>query len=165
MQALQTGEVNAMDLLPPQDVATVRGNSSLKVMSRPAFNVAYVTIHQAKPPMDDIRVRQAVAYGLNRQPVVNSFYAGRAQVANEFMPPSLRATRRTWSSTTYNPAKAKQLLQQAGLRSACQIDFWYPTGVSRPYMPDPKGNFQAFKASLDNSGSTCRTACRGGPTT
>ena len=39
--------------------------------------------------MNDIRVRRAVAYGLNRQLVVRSFYAGRAVVAHEFMPPSL----------------------------------------------------------------------------
>ena len=44
LQALQTGEVLGMDLLAPQLVSTVRGNSRLKVLSRPAFNVAYVTI-------------------------------------------------------------------------------------------------------------------------
>jgi len=34
----------------------------------------------------------------------------------------------------------------------CHIDFWYPTAVSRPYMPDPVRNFQGFQASLENSG-------------
>jgi peptide/nickel transport system substrate-binding protein len=33
-----------------------------------------------------------------------------------------------------------------------KIDFWYPTDVSRPYMPDPKRNFEAFAASLNKSG-------------
>ena len=33
-----------------------------------------------------------------------------------------------------------------------KIDFWYPTGVSRPYMPDPVKNFQAFSASLTKAG-------------
>jgi peptide/nickel transport system substrate-binding protein len=32
------------------------------------------------------------------------------------------------------------------------VEFWYPTDVSRPYMPDPKRNFEAFKASLERSG-------------
>ena len=52
----------------------------------------------------------------------------------------------------YDPDKAKQLLQQAGLTLPVQIDFWYPTGVSRPYMPDPQRNFQVFAASLEKSG-------------
>jgi peptide/nickel transport system substrate-binding protein len=52
----------------------------------------------------------------------------------------------------YDPAKAKQLLQQAGLTLPVPIEFWYPTDISRPYMPDPARNFQAFQASLEQSG-------------
>jgi peptide/nickel transport system substrate-binding protein len=33
-----------------------------------------------------------------------------------------------------------------------KITFWYPTEVSRPYMPDPVKNFQAFSASLTKAG-------------
>ena len=33
-----------------------------------------------------------------------------------------------------------------------KVDFWYPTDISRPYMPDPKRNFEAFAASLNKSG-------------
>jgi peptide/nickel transport system substrate-binding protein len=53
---------------------------------------------------------------------------------------------------TYDPAKAKSLLQKAGVQMPLQVDFWYPTDVSRPYMPDPKRNFEAFAASLNKSG-------------
>ena len=157
VQALQTGEVFGMDLLAPQLVATVRGNSRLKVLSRPAFNVAYVTIQSSKPPMNDIRVRRAVAYGLNRQLVVNSFYAGRGQVAHAFMPPSLPGYAKDVVKYSFNPTRARQLLREAGCGPPCKIQFWYPTGVSRPYMPDPKANFEAFKASLEQSGFDVET--------
>ena len=152
VQALQTGEVLGIDLLAPQLVSTVRGNSRLKVLSRPAFNVAYVTIQSSKPPMNDIRVRRAVAYGLNRQLVVRSFYAGRAVVAHEFMPPSLPGYERKVTKYSFNPTRARQLLREANCGPPCKIEFWYPTGVSRPYMPDPKANFEAFRASLEQSG-------------
>jgi peptide/nickel transport system substrate-binding protein len=157
VQALQTGEVFGIDLLAPQLVATVRGNSRLKVLSRPAFNVAYVTIQSSKPPMNDIRVRRAVAYGLNRQLVVNSFYAGRAQVAHEFMPPSLPGYAKDVTKYSFNPTRARDLLRQAGCGPPCKIEFWYPTGISRPYMPDPKANYEAFKASLEQSGFDVQT--------
>ena len=89
-QALKTGEINAFDLAPPQDIGGLSGDSRLKVVKRPAFNVAYVTIHQGPgSPMNDIKVRQAVAYGLNRASVVKNFYYGTGKVANEFQPPSL----------------------------------------------------------------------------
>lgn len=157
VQALQTGEIFGMDLLAPQLVSTVRRNSRLKVLSRPAFNVAYVTIQSSKPPMNDIRVRRAVAHGLNRQLVVRSFYAGRAVVAHQFMPPSLPGYNQNVTKYAFNPTRSRQLLREAGCGPPCKIQFWYPTGVSRPYMPDPKANFEAFKASLEQSGFEVET--------
>lgn len=152
LQALQTGEIQGYDLVEPQDIPTVQKNSNLKVLDRPAFNVAYVTINQAVKPFDNPLVRQAVAYGLDRAGVVKSFYAGRGTVADEFMPPQVVGYSKTVKKYTYDPEKAKQLLRQAGLTLPVEVEFWYPTDVSRPYMPDPARNFQAFAASLDKSG-------------
>jgi peptide/nickel transport system substrate-binding protein len=153
LQALQTGEINGYDNVAPQDVPTVRANSGLKIVSRPPFNVAYVGMNQSKPPMNNLLVRQAVAYGLDRAAVVNAFYGGRGQTTNQFLPPQLFGYAKTGvPSYPYNPDKAKALLQQAGLTLPVKIDFWYPTNVSRPYMPDPSRNFQAFQASLEKSG-------------
>jgi len=151
LQALQTGEIQGYDLVEPQDIPTLE-DSGLQVLDRPAFNVAYVGINQAKPPMDQLEVRQALAYGLNRQEVVDSFYAGRGVVATQFMPPEVVGYADDVTTYEYDPAKAKQLLQDAGLELPVEIEFWYPSDVSRPYMPDPKRNFEAFKASLEESG-------------
>jgi peptide/nickel transport system substrate-binding protein len=144
--------VNAYDLAAPQDVPTIVGNSNLKVVKRPAFNVAYVTINSAHKPFNNPLVRQAVAYGLDRQSVVKNFYYGTGKVADQFLPPGLFGWTSKVQKYPYDPAKAKALLQQAGLSLPVPVDFWYPTGVSRPYMPDPQRNFQAFAASLENSG-------------
>jgi peptide/nickel transport system substrate-binding protein len=152
VQALQTGEINGMDLLQPQDIPTVNGNSNLKVLSRPSFNVAYVGMNLSKPPTNNLLVRKAIAYGLDRKAVVNAFYGGRGQVATQFQPPQLFGWSPKVVKYDYNPEKAKQLLQQAGMTLPVTLDFWYPTGVSRPYMPDPQRNFEAFAASLEKSG-------------
>jgi peptide/nickel transport system substrate-binding protein len=152
LQALQSGEVNAYDLAAPQDLGTIRANASLKVVDRPSFNVGYVTINQAKPPMNRLLVRQAVAHGLDRNAVVRNLYAGRGIVAHAFMPPTLLGYAPDVKKYPFNPARSQQLLRQAGLTLPVEIEFWYPTGVSRPYMPDPKLNFEAFKASLERSG-------------
>ena len=67
----------------------------------------------------------------------------------------------------YDPAKSRQLLQQAGLTLPVEIEFWYPTDVSRDYMPDPKRNFEAFAADLNAAGFkvTPRRPLPGSPTT
>jgi peptide/nickel transport system substrate-binding protein len=152
VQALQSGEVNGADLVQPTDVPTIKKNKNLKLINRPSFNVAYVTINSSHAPFNKLAVRQAVAYGLDRAGVVKSFYAGRAQVAQEFMPPQLFGWTNKVPKYPYNPDKAKSLLRSAGLTLPVNVDFWYPTNVSRPYMPSPALNFQAFSASLEKSG-------------
>ena len=152
LQALQNGEIQGYDLVEPQDIETIEGDDTLQILDRPAFNVGYVTINQKVKPFDKLAVRQAVAAGLDRQAVVDNFYAGRGDVATQFMPPSLFGYANDVKTYTYNPRKAKALLASAGVTTPLQVDFWYPTDISRPYMPDPKRNFEAFAASLNKSG-------------
>jgi peptide/nickel transport system substrate-binding protein len=152
LQALQTGEIQGYDLVEPQDVATIEGDSNLQILDRPAFNVGYVGFNQKKPPLDKLEVRQAIAHGLNRQEVVDEFYGGRGEVAKEFMPPEVVGYADDVTEYEYDPEKSKQLLQDAGLTPPVKIEFWYPSDVSRPYMPDPKRNFEAFAASLNDAG-------------
>ena len=153
LQALQSGEIDAMNLLAPQDVPTVEGNSSLKVLSRPAFNIGYVGINQKIGPLSNLKVRQAVAHGLDRKAVIGAFYGGRGQVANQFLPPLVEGYAKTGvPDYPYNPEKAKALLREAGQTLPVTLEFWYPTDRPRGYMPDPPRNFQAFVASLEKSG-------------
>ena len=152
LQALQTGEIQGYDLVEPQDIATIEGDENLQIIDRPAFNVAYVGMNVGRKPTDDIKVREAFAYGLDRQAVVDNFYSGRAVLAKEFMPPEVVGYADDVKEYTYDPEKAKQILTDAGYTLPVPIEFWYPTDVSRPYMPDPKRNFEAFAASLNKSG-------------
>ncbi|MGH3019695.1 MAG: ABC transporter substrate-binding protein [Gaiellaceae bacterium] len=152
LQALQSGEIQGYDLVEPQDVPTIEGDENLQILDRPAFNVGYVGINQAFPPLDQLEVRQAIAAGLNRQEVVDTFYAGRGEVANEFMPPEVIGYADDVTTYEYDPAAAQQLLQDAGVQTPLELTFCYPTDVSRPYMPDPQRNFEAFAASLNEAG-------------
>ena len=67
--------------------------------------------------MNDLKVRQAVAYGLDRATVVKQFYYGTGKVANEFMPPSLFGYSTKVPKYSYNPAMAKALLNA----SSCHV--------------------------------------------
>jgi peptide/nickel transport system substrate-binding protein len=152
LQALQTGEIQGYDLVEPQDVDTINSGGDLKLMERPPFNVGYIGFNQSKPPLDKLEVRQAIAHAINRQQVVDNFYGGRGVVAKEFMPKEIFGYADDVQTYDYNPSEAKQLLQKAGLKTPVKIDFWYPTDVSRDYMPDPKRNFEAFAADLNKAG-------------
>ena len=152
LQALQNGEIQGYDLVEPQDVDTISGDDQLQLVERPPFNVGYVTINSSKPPTDKLEVRQAIAHALNRQEVVDGFYGGRGVVAKEFMPPEIFGYADDVREYEYDPNRSRQLLQQAGLELPVEIEFWYPTDVSRDYMPDPKRNSEAFAADLNAAG-------------
>jgi peptide/nickel transport system substrate-binding protein len=153
VQALQTGEVDFANNLTPQEAAVVKANSSLKLQYRPAFNVGYVGINQKIGPLNKLKVRQAIAAGLDRKSVVGAFYGGQGQVADQFLPPLVEGfAKKGVPQYSYNPDKAKQLLQEAGEKLPVELEFWYPTDRPRGYMPDPPRNFQAFAASLEKSG-------------
>lgn len=148
-QALQSGEIQGYDNVDPGDISSLK--SDYQILYRPAFNVGYVGFNQSMPPLNNLKVRQAVAYALNRDALVKAKYAPGSEVAKEFMPPMLFGYNPDVTTYSYDVNKAKQLLSESG-NAHPTIEFWYPTSVSRPYMPDPAANFQAFKSDLEAAG-------------
>jgi peptide/nickel transport system substrate-binding protein len=149
-QALEAGEIDGYDLVSPQDVKGLE-DGGFQVLSRPAFNVGYVGFNQDKAPLNNLKVREAIAYALNRDAVVKANYPESAEVANQFMPPSMWGYNKSGLAYEYNPEKAKQLLAESGVKDL-SVEFWLPTDVSRPYMPDPKPIYDAFKSDLEAVG-------------
>ncbi len=150
-QALEAGDIDGYDQVDPADIEALQAD--YEVLQRPAFNVAYVGINQKIKPLDDIKVRQAIAYALNREQLITSQYPTGAEVAKEFMPPDVFGYADDVTDYPYDPAKAKALLAETGQPNPT-VEFWYPSGVSRPYMPNPSANFQLFKADLEAVGFT-----------
>jgi peptide/nickel transport system substrate-binding protein len=151
-QALQAGEIQGYDLVDPADYEALE-QAGFQLLARPAFNVGYVGINSAKAPLDNPKIRQAVAHALNRQALVDAKYPEGSEVAKEFMPPDLFGYADDVATYEYDVDKAKQLIAESGVSNP-SIEFWYPTNVSRPYMPEPEANFQAFQADLQAAGFT-----------
>ena len=120
---------------------------------RPAFNVGYVGFNQQNaavrqpqdPPGDRPRDRPGGAAQTN--------YPAGAEVATQFMPPELFGWSRRRHDYDYDPEKAKALIAESGVTDLT-LEFWYPTDVSRPYMPNPQANFELIKADLEAVGFT-----------
>jgi peptide/nickel transport system substrate-binding protein len=153
LAALKRGDIDGFDFVAPQDVSAVRGDPELRLLERPPYDVGYVTINQTKPPMDKLLVRQAVAYGLDRQRLAGSFQPhGSAVVADLFQPPQVFGYSTDAARFRYQPAESKRLLRLAGLELPVRLDLWYPSGVSRPYLPDPEGAFTILARGLRKAG-------------
>jgi peptide/nickel transport system substrate-binding protein len=154
-QELQAGTIDGYDLPNPADWDALK-SAGFNLAIRPAFNILYLGITQGtNPALSDLRVRQAIAYALNRQQFVDSQLPDGANVAPILYPEAVKPFTQGVQSYDYDVQKAKDLLAQAG-QSNLTVNFWWPTAVSRPYMPDPKSVFTALKADLEAVGITVK---------
>ncbi len=155
-QALKAGDINGYDYPNPADYGLLR-NDGEQVLIRPSFNVLYLGINQANnPKLKDVKVRQALAYGVNREQFVKSKLAEGSEVATEFVPKVISGYTDDVTKYPYDPEKAKQLLQEAGATDLT-LKFYYPTEVTRPYMPNPADTFTAISEDLKKIGIKIET--------
>ena len=88
------------------------------------------------PALGDIRVRQAFNYALDREAILKSYYGGFGQVSTQTFNPSSAAWVDSLNSEyPYNPAKAKQLLADAGYPNGFTIPISYSEGFMSPLVP------------------------------
>jgi peptide/nickel transport system substrate-binding protein len=150
LQALQAGDIDGYDLPNTADWQTLQDNFNLEI--REPFNILYLGYTQKNnPALRDLRVRQALAYAIDRKTLVSSTMPARAEVAKEFYPPSVEGYAKDVQDYPYDPQKARDLLKQAGA-SNLTLNFYWPTEVTRPYMPDPRSIFGAMRENLEAVG-------------
>ncbi|GIF05134.1 ABC transporter substrate-binding protein [Actinoplanes siamensis] len=150
-QELRAGAVHAIDFPAPADRKALAAEG-YQVLERPAFNILYLGINQKNnPKLKDLRVRQAIAYALNRAQLVQTKGPGGSAVADEFLPGTVLGYAPDVQKYEYDVAKAKQLLAEAGA-TGLTLNFYYPTEVSRPYMPNPQEIFTVLANDLQAAG-------------
>jgi peptide/nickel transport system substrate-binding protein len=149
-QELQAGTIDGYDLVAPGDISGLKGAGE-QILDRPPFNILYLGMNQKNPALAKPQVRQALAYAINREALVKAKFPPAAQVAKQFMPPEVDGYADDVTTYSYDPAKAKSLLAAAG-ESNLTLKFYWPTEVSRPYMPNPKEIFEVIKADLEKAG-------------
>lgn len=117
LQDLEGGEVQWTDNLPPQQVASLQKSASgFTVTSVPSTDYWYLTLNEARKPYSDPRVREAIAYAINRDAIVEAATFGNAAV-NETAIPKTSQWYYDYSPYTTNLAKAKSLLAAAGVKN------------------------------------------------
>jgi peptide/nickel transport system substrate-binding protein len=152
-QELQAGTIDGYDFPNAADWESLR-TEGYQVLVRPVFNILYMGINQKNnPALKDLRVRQAIAYALDRQSLVKNQLPEGAVVASQFVPDTVDGYAPDLQPIPYDPAKAKQLLAEAG-QPNLTVKFYYPTEVSRPYMPNPTNIFTALAENLRAVGIT-----------
>jgi peptide/nickel transport system substrate-binding protein len=144
---LQAGTVDGVDNLAPDDIPAAQADSNLAVYLRPPFNVGYLGINRAHKPLDDVRVRQAIAMAVNKADLVKALYPPTAQAADQFVPPGIFGHIGGLEDWPYAPDQAKKLLAEAGYPNGFKTTLWVMP-VSRGYYPTPDRVGEAIQANL-----------------
>jgi len=114
LAALQSGSLDLVNRMIPRDAATLKKNSDYTVQATEGFDV-YVGVNVAVKPLDDIKVRQAIAYGLDRQRIADQVYSGFAEPSCvPWSSSTPGVTKDMIDHYTYNVDKGKALLSEAG---------------------------------------------------
>lgn len=114
---LREGKIHVMTDVPPESVATLGGDANIQVhaVTAPTDIMTYFVAN--KPPFDDVRLRRAIAYAMDRKGVRDVVYAGTAQIAKGPVSPSEEG--HNPDSTDYgeepNVEAAKKLMAEAGV--------------------------------------------------
>ncbi len=109
--------------LTPDTVLTLERDPALAVERAPGTVLAYLGFNLRDPILRDVRVRQAIAYGLDRKPMIEYLWGGQAQVARSILPQQSWAYNGNVPAYDHDPAKARQLLDAAGYPAVNGVRF------------------------------------------
>jgi peptide/nickel transport system substrate-binding protein len=113
-------ELNA---LTPDMETTLGREPRLQVMRSPGTRLGYMAFNLRDPILKDVRVRQAIAYAIDRQPLMHYLWRDSVRPAASVLPPESWAYDADVRQYPYDPAKARQLLDSAGYAAANGVRF------------------------------------------
>ncbi len=170
--AVQAGEIQGMEFPDPASLVSIEANTNLKLLTAAGMNVGYLAMnngygyndsnkngmHDANEPwvktpgyfapFTNRSVRQAVNYAINKSSIVKNLYKGTAIVAKNGMPPFMLGYNNSVVDYSYNPVKARELLNESGYPNGFNTTLWVMP-VSRPYMFDPAKIGEAIQGYLE----------------
>jgi ABC-type transport system substrate-binding protein len=100
--------------MSPDTIVTLERYPSLIVQHGPGTRLAYLAFNLRDPILKDVRVRQAIAYALDRRPMVEYLWRNQVQPARSILPRQSWAYNDDGPRYDYDPGKARQLLDSAG---------------------------------------------------
>ena len=144
---LLTGECDVMSYPAASQIGVIQSDPELSLSVQSGMNVAFVALNTRQPPLNDVRVRQALSLAINRDNLLHAVYYDTGEPARSLLPPL------SWGFDPAQPpvrrdvAAAKQLLKEAGMAKGFEMRLLAPVG-SRSYNPDPLKTAQLIRNDL-----------------
>jgi len=124
--ALETGAVHYITPVPPEAIDRLK-QKGFTLWTRSAINFHNLGFVTVLSPTDNVKVRQAIAYAINRDEMLSSIYGAAAEPLNTVVPRACDGAG-DFPIYSYNPEKARQLLAEAGYPDGCTVRMAYRAG-------------------------------------
>jgi peptide/nickel transport system substrate-binding protein len=113
---LKTAQIVVMHTVSPTAAIELKKEPGIKVLGRPGGQTSELWFNTTKYPFNNKKVRQAFAYGIDREAIAESAFSGLAEVAYDLFPSWHFAHNPNIKAYPYDPEKAKALLKEAGYK-------------------------------------------------
>ncbi|MCA0246747.1 MAG: glutathione ABC transporter substrate-binding protein GsiB [Proteobacteria bacterium] len=120
---VQTGEAHFAFPVPFERAQQLKDEGKVDVIDAPSISVRYVSMNVLQKPFDDVRVRHAINYAVNKEAFGKVVYAGHAQLMDGVVPKGVDFAHVS-GPWPYNPAKARELLKEAGYPNGFEASLW-----------------------------------------
>ena len=148
---LKKGECHVMIAPNPADIAGLKTDPVVNLISQPGLNIGYLSFNTQKPPFDKKEVRQAFNMAIDKAAIIKDVYQGAGQAAINPIPPTIWSYNKDIKDYPFDPAKAKEMLAAAGVKTPLDIDLWWMP-VQRPYNPNAKRVAEMMQSDLAKIG-------------
>jgi peptide/nickel transport system substrate-binding protein len=121
----ETGELDVVTQISPAEFPYIMKTPRLRALTlkKTTVTTQYMGMNCQMPPFGDVRVRQAMSYAINRKKLVE-LINGRGVVAHCVLPPNLPGYNPDLKGYSYDPGKARALLERAGLAAGFSFELW-----------------------------------------
>lgn len=109
----QSGQLHLTSTVPPNQVPVLRERNYPELFTAPYLGVYYYRFNLGVEPLDDIRIRKALAMSINREQIVSEVVRGGQEAASTFVPPGFDGYTSP-EGIPYDPERARELLAEAG---------------------------------------------------
>ncbi len=120
---MQTNEAHFAFPMPPEAVETISKKPSLEVTKAPSIIHRYISMNTQQKPFDNPKVREAINYAINKDALVKVAFSGYAIPAQGVLPQGVEYATKL-GPWPYNPAKARELLKEAGYPNGFESTLW-----------------------------------------
>ena len=154
---LQSGSVDLAAAILPDEQSFVELHPDLVLHHTPSNDVSYLAFNTQHAPFDDRRVRRAICYAINKEPIVKLAYQGRALVADGLLPPGQWGYHVPATRYPYDPARGRALLAEAAADHAfdpTRVYKLYAPVTPRAYLAQPERVARYLQAELAQIGMT-----------